>query len=236
MRAIVSAIARCRSRSSWPRGLLDVMEPRVNSRSHDLARALTRGLFWVWVPLATLLGASLMATHWYTLPLPDPQDPQTLAALARLRGDGDAQRWLVVHVLYASCRCSGAVVQHLVDTPRPRELAERILLVGSEPGVDAMLAGSALAVVRVSPDELAHDYGIAAAPMLLVVDPDGRLRYRGGYTDRKQGADIRDLEIIERLRAQDTVPPLPMFGCAVSEQLRALLDPLGVRTLLTEEP
>jgi len=51
----------------------------------------------------------------------------------------------------------------------------------------------------------------------------------GGYTERKQGFDIQDVSIVERLRNEKSVAELPLFGCAVSRSLQALLDPLGIK-------
>ncbi|MBC8069186.1 MAG: hypothetical protein IAG13_12700 [Deltaproteobacteria bacterium] len=192
-------------------------------------RGLARLVFWAWLPLAVVLGTSLLATHAATLPVPGERDTRLLGELARMRNDDERGRWMAVHVLYAACRCSRDVVDHLVDDPRPERLAERILMVGSTPEIEQRLAGSAIEVIRVQPQELAERYAIEAAPMLLVVDPDGALRYRGGYSERKQAAQLHDLEIIGRLRGEGHAAALPLFGCPVSDELEALLDPLGLR-------
>lgn len=199
------------------------------SRRRSFARQLGRGLFWAWIPLALVLGSTLLAAHEATLPVPDERDARLLAELADMRHEGDEQRWLAVHVLYAACRCSGDVVRHLARDPRPPGIAERILLVGSTPEIEQRIAASGIEVIRTSPDELAERYAIEAAPLLLVADPEGTMRYRGGYTDRKRSGDLHDTQIIEQLRTAGDATALPLFGCAVSDELRALLDPLGVR-------
>ena len=81
----------------------------------------------------------------------------------------------------------------------------------------------------IEPPELAARYGLEAAPVFVVADPEGELRYVGGYTTRKQGLDNRDLAIITELRAGHDQRELPLFGCAVSRSLQQLLDPLGLR-------
>ncbi len=77
--------------------------------------------------------------------------------------------------------------------------------------------------------KLAELYEIDAAPLLVAIDPEGRVRYAGGYTDRKQGPDVRDRQILDALQRGDVVQPLPLYGCAVSKQLRRTLDPLGLK-------
>jgi hypothetical protein len=55
------------------------------------------------------------------------------------------------------------------------------------------------------------------------------VRYVGGYTPRKQAADIRDVQILAAVRAGERVVPLPTFGCAVGARLSQTVDPLGLR-------
>jgi hypothetical protein len=203
------------------------------------ASVLRRGgqvLFWAWVPFALLAGASLLAGHWRTLPTPAADDARLVTGLAELRSAEDGDRWMAVHVLYAACKCSRRVVEHLVDDPRPAWIVDKVLLVGSEEAVDAKLAAGRMTVVRVTPEQLANEFAVEGAPMFAVVDDRGVIRYRGGYTERKQGLAIQDVAILERLRADDVVPTLPLFGCAVSRRLQALLDPLGLRDQSSPAP
>jgi hypothetical protein len=202
----------------------------VLPRSQRLLRRAQQTLFWLWVPTGLVLGASLLAPHWTTLPMPAQDDADLVAALERLRTPGDEDAWMAVHVLYAACSCSGRVVDHLARAPRPQDLVDKVLLVGTTPAIEARLSESSMTIVRTTPDELAERFAIEGAPMLLVVDPKGVIRYRGGYTERKQSFAIHDLDIIARLRADDVVATLPLFGCAVSDELRALLDPFRSRT------
>lgn len=196
---------------------------------HATATLSARVLFWIWVPLALALGTTLLATHWHSLPVPEDRDGRLDVELAGLRTHGDQDRWLVVHVLYAACGCSRNVLEHLVHDPRPSDLAERIVMVGTNPEIDALLLSSPLPIVRLDERELAERFAIEAAPLLLVVDPQGTLRYRGGYTEHKQGKLLRDVAIIDGLRADHDVAALPLFGCAVTDRLRRLLDPFGLR-------
>ena len=62
-----------------------------------------------------------------------------------------------------------------------------------------------------------------------MVDPAGVVRYAGGYTARKQGLELRDRQILGDLMASGTTPLLPLYGCAVSKRLQAILDPIGIK-------
>ena len=90
-----------------------------------LRTATTVAAFATWLALCTAGAATLMASHWYTLPRPDPTDAKMTAALDSLRPAGAS--WLAVHVLYSSCPCSVRILDHLFARG-PSETAERILL------------------------------------------------------------------------------------------------------------
>jgi hypothetical protein len=81
----------------------------------------------------------------------------------------------------------------------------------------------------VRPEELAARFHVQAAPLLAVLSDAGQIRYLGGYTDRKQGPLIRDREIMDGVRDRKQTPELPLFGCAVSQSLRKIIDPLGIK-------
>ena len=127
-----------------------------------------------------------------------------------------------------SFSCSQRIFDHLLASTRPSGVTEKVLLVGQREEFAAAARARGIAVLDVTPRELADDYRIESAPLLLVVAPDGAVRYAGGYTERKQGPEIEDVELIERLLRDETTTPLPLFGCAVSERLQAILDPLGL--------
>jgi len=130
-------------------------------------------------------------------------------------------------VLYAACRCSQGIIEHLAASSRPPATVEKILWVGGESAALGGAARGGFEVIHTSAEELAERYGIEAAPLLLVADPAGRLRYAGGYTQRKQGSDVRDVEIIRDLQSGGATSSLPLFGCAVSRGLQRRLDPLS---------
>jgi hypothetical protein len=175
-----------------------------------------------------LLGAALLGRHMIALPRPSAQDEVLGRSMASLRGAPDAGRWMAVHVLYGECKCSQRVVDHLLSSERPADLSEKVLLVGGDDALRDRLTARHFAVVPVAAEDLDARYHVSGVPLLVVVDPDGLIRYSGGYTTSKQGPDPRDVEIIADARADRTVAALPVFGCAVSQKLRAALNPLGV--------
>jgi hypothetical protein len=205
------------------------MRPNVKPPSHW--RAGLRILFAVWVLCCVVGGGYLLSAHLLTLPTPELTDlgPQR-SAVAQRRSSQQGQ-WLAVHILDQDCKCSLRVLDHLLGEPRPRGVAERIVLIASEVGPDRISAiharGFDLDIV--TPDQLADRYRVQAAPLMVVIDPADALRYVGGYTPRKQADDVRDVAVLEALRRGEPVEPLPTFGCAVGRSLRAKIDPFGIR-------
>jgi hypothetical protein len=170
-----------------------------------------------------------MAGHWTTLPLPEPEDVEFKAALVALRPRPEAESWVAIHVLYSKCRCSQRVLDHLFETQRPEGLDETILLVGADEGIEARTNRAGFHLVVVNPSELQTEYHIVSAPLLLVLSPDDAVRYAGGYTGRKQGYDVHDLEIVDAVRNGRAADRLPLYGCGVSKELQNLLDPIGIK-------
>jgi hypothetical protein len=174
--------------------------------------------------VATLgLGAGLLARHAVALPALTAPD-RVGATLGALRRPEDRGRFLAVHVLYAACRCSQRIVDHLVTTARPAGWSELVLWVGDE-APSPELSRRGFTVQRLTRAELSR-HGVEAAPLLVAIDPEDHVRYQGGYTERKQGPVIADLRILEAARDATAAASLPVFGCAVSDRLQRALTRL----------
>ena len=173
------------------------------------SRLATAGFLVTWAVVCTVVGAGLMRSHWVPLPVPPAGD-----TLPDCSGG-----WTAIHVLASDCGCSRRVLSRLRGRPPIPGVRERVLWVGGGDVAEPMPAG--FEVESLTTEGLREKYRIEAVPVLVVVDPDGVVRYRGGYTARKQGFDIRDAAIISAVRRGDAVSPLPVYGCPSSDRLRA---------------
>ncbi len=180
----------------------------------------------LWFVAMLVVGASLLARHAIALPMAPAAELDT--AVATLRSEGDAGRWLAVHVLYAECRCSQRIAERLLSSIRPSDVVEQVLLVGRDEDLERRLASRGFRVFTIDEDELARRFHIQAAPLFLVAAPNGSVRYAGGYTKTKQGLDLLDRDILAVVRAGRAVEPLPVLGCAVSRALKQDMNPLGL--------
>jgi hypothetical protein len=205
----------------------EILTPPSRSR-----RILIIGLLLGWVGACVLLGATLLASHLVTLPAPAAADPVLQRAIAAHRRSDQRNQWMALHILYDQCGCSRRVLDHLLSRPRPANLVERVVVVTDQRAAGAewiaRIPGHGFELDVVTAQELFERYAIETAPLLIVADPRDTVRYVGGYTQRKQATDVRDVAVLAALRRGEPVEPLPTFGCALSRALRTKMDPLGI--------
>jgi hypothetical protein len=198
-----------------------------------IRKLLVYGGLMVWGAACLALGSYLLASHLLTLPAPAPADPVLHQEIAAHRHAHQRDLWLVLHVVYDECGCSQRVLDHLLADSRPAGVAERVVLVTEDRAARAAwiaaIPAHGFELDVVTPEQLVAAYHIEAAPLLVIVDPHDTVRYVGGYTPRKQAADIRDVAVIAAVQRGEAVEPLPTFGCAIGRALSSRLDPLGIR-------
>jgi hypothetical protein len=177
-----------------------------------------------------------MGAHWIVMPTPARTDPRLTSFVSALRGEAAraSGRALAVHVLYSECRCSQRVLDHLLVSERPAEYSELVLFVGRLGRMAEHARARGFGVQSIGRRELEARLGVVAVPLLIVADSSGRIRYSGGYTDRKQGPRIEDLSIMGALLGGRDAAELPLYGCATSEALARRLDPIGVRRIASD--
>ncbi|GAB5496087.1 MAG: hypothetical protein Phyf2KO_11670 [Phycisphaerales bacterium] len=192
--------------------------------TNTIGNNITKVSLVLWAICGVIVGAALMVSHWVPLPHPSEDDGVLRAALQEQGNSGDS--WTLTHFLYTECPCSLRIMDHVLARGRVDYVSERFVLIG-----DSMPSGLAEGFVYqvVEPDELLDRYGIESAPLFTVTDTDGAVRYVGGYTARKQGLDVSDLAIVQKLQNGKHVEPLPVYGCAVSTRLKDIVDPLRIK-------
>ncbi len=173
----------------------------------------------------TLVGlAALSVTHMASLPEPDDEALLTRAMLKLRRGSSEN---FLVHVIYPECSCSRDLFAHLVAR-RPFPGAEEVVLfVGADPKKQESAQRAGFTFTTVSAQQLAFHFGLQAAPVLIVFDSEGRLRYAGGYYEHPATIRPLDERIYAKLATGTRVEPLPVFGCAVDPRLQKSLNRLG---------
>ncbi len=193
-----------------------------------LATYATRVGLALWLVAMMGLGGLLLARHMLALPVPDKGDEALAAAVAARAPRGS---WFAVHILYRPCPCSGRILDHLRRSRRPDGVRELVVLVDDvarEDDTTRGLRARGFAVELTTPAELYARWHDEAAPLLIVADPEGAVRYVGGYNRHKQSRRVEDLAIVADLRAAHDRTALPVLGCATSARLARRVDPLGL--------
>jgi hypothetical protein len=177
---------------------------------------------WIVVTLVGL--AALSVKHMASLPEPDDV---ALLSRAMLELRGNSSENFLVHVIYAECSCSRALFAHLLARRPFPGADEAVLFVGADPNKQESAKRAGFTFTTVSPQELASHFGLEAAPVLIVFDSAGRLRYVGGYYAHPATITPLDERIYAQVATGAKVEPLPVFGCAVSSRLQEALNPIG---------
>lgn len=198
-------------------------------RSSEQRRRARQGALGLWAVVAFVVTGSLASAHEYTLPHPTLGDRVLNQALAAQRTPAEVGRFGVTHVMYAACRCSQSIIDHLEARGARKDVAEHVVLVGRDDELAARITRAGYRLDNIEPVELKRKYGLEAAPMLIIADARGDIAYMGGYTLHKQGLDIRDTALIDELIAGKSADELPLLGCAVSRALQRLIDPFGFK-------
>lgn len=207
------------------------MQIVLNTSNNKLLRNwLPRIAILVWGITLIIVIAILMVDHWVTLPIPSGNDPKLAQAIDDSRELGELGQWIAVHVLYSKCTCSQRIVDHIFTEGRTVNIKEKLIIVdNAQPEWEELAKAKGFSYQVITAEELHDIYNIPAAPIMVVADPRGEVRYAGGYTARKQGPGIQDIEIIEQLKKENPVKPIPLFGCAVAKGLQKVFDPLGLK-------
>ena len=192
-------------------------------------RKLQQGALWLWAVVAFVITGSLASAHAYTLPHPARTDPALRVALSAQRTPAELGRFGVTHVMYAACRCSKGIIDHLEARGARRDVSEHVVLVGQDAALAARITRAGYQLDNIEPLQLKRKYGLEAAPLLIISEPDGAIAYLGGYTTHKQGLDIRDNALIDAAIAGENSSELPLLGCAVSRALQRMLDPFALK-------
>mgnify|MGYP003648079720 CR=1 FL=1 len=191
-------------------------------------RAASRLAIPIWAAALLLVSASLMVGHWVNLPHPEIGQDFEYASQVSNVAHSDRQVF-AFHFLYGDCPCSRRVLKHVMKRMPVDGAVERVVLIGEDKAMEDLALTQGYQVDVVTPIELKEKYGVESAPLLIVTNNAGEIKYSGGYTSRKRGLDIQDHQIIQDTLEGNEVAGLPLYGCAVSKSLKAIVDPLNIK-------
>jgi hypothetical protein len=199
--------------------------------------ALAAALVLVWALVALMPLSLMMVSHMVPLPAPERPDSTanlqsaTFSALAATNQQASpGHGWKMIHVLVAGCPCSSFTAQSLAARKPSTECQETVFILGDRPDWQQTLLQSGFDVQPKDVDQLVKDTGIQGGPWLLLISPEGKIVYSGGYAAQRPrpGIILQDMNILHAALAGQRPPPYPAFGCAATPLLQGQLDPLGV--------
>ena len=180
-------------------------------------------LLSVWGSALLVIVGALMVGHWVPLPKPAVGERWRVARAVDRGNTGHR----VFHFLYDDCPCSRRVLRKVLSRAAITGISEKIVLItnSSNREVEEQARRQGFFVAQVSPSQLKAEYNVESAPLLLVINADNQIVYSGGYSDRKQAYAVNDEEIITSVAERGEFEGYPVLGCAVSKELKRLVDP-----------
>ncbi|MBY0415000.1 MAG: hypothetical protein K2Q18_12595 [Bdellovibrionales bacterium] len=138
---------------------------------------------------------------------------------------------IVLHLIGADCLCSDKLANHLIKRLPLKNISEKIIVVGDNPGLEKKLAVAGFEVEKMSADLAFTRYSIKALPQMIIFDSHKPV-YSGGYSAKRSPAseeDYDDLRIIDQFFKGTFSESRPIFGCANGAMLRSKIDPLKMK-------
>ena len=177
-----------------------------------MKRWVVRAALISWALATVVLAGGTMVAHELPLPLGVSKTDQPGA-------------WRMTHVLSAKCGCSKRVAEALMRRGASGDVEETVALVDDQDGLGARLRTSGFTVTEAKTPGLRETYGVESVPMLIIHRPDGSVGYQGAYAPRRTMAP-EDQSLLAAVRKGEAPEPYPLFGCAVSRELKREMDPL----------
>jgi hypothetical protein len=168
-------------------------------------------------------GTVMLASH-----TPFQANVYGLATLAHEVGT-DQGSWQAIHLLSTSCSCSRGVAEHLIERGPLSNLKEHIVLAGQDETLESRLKVAGFYVCNLDQETVAQRYRIAGAPWLVIVSPQGQVRYQGGYAPAHARRDYQDEQIWASLFHGRSAESLPVLGCALGKRLQRSIDPFALK-------
>ncbi len=139
----------------------------------------------------TLIGFSFWQQDWqYALPTPKPQglvqvEQGAIVNLSATLANIDSSRPTFLHFFNPSCPCSRFNLNHVRDLVQTYKTQVRFIAVlqGDQPNLTEAFAKLGLNMESIvdSDGAIARATGVYATPQAALINPDGKLYYRGNY-------------------------------------------------------
>ena len=185
-----------------------------------MKRQIGMGLIFLWIVAVTIVMGRIGLLHNLSF-FPDKN-------IIAHKSTGPL--WTMTHVLGKGCKCSDLVYKYLLKRGPSPDLVENVILLGEVPEYRSGLEKRGFRVTERNPREIASEKAVGV-PFLLITSAKGEGVYAGGYASSmiEERTLLLDLKILHSLRDGKNAAELPIFGCAVSQRMQKLIDPLELK-------
>ena len=181
----------------------------------------------LWIIIVSTVISFQMAGHLLTMPIPKNLEKMS-EKIDELKGSKSITG---LHIVFDKCSCTNSLINSLLRNPSKSEVDEFVLWVGTKESLgvtrETNLSKLGYNIIYLTPETLKHRFGVEVAPILVLKEGED-LRYLGGYYDRPGSTQSYEKEIIEAVLTRKIPKSLPVYGCAVSQDLQKIIDPLSI--------
>lgn len=140
--------------------------------------------------------------------------------------ENNTKGWGMIHILAMECGCSEIIAEYLLKR-KPIMPNEKIMFLGTTNKIAKQLKQVGFQII----ESKQLDGYIEGVPQLIVFNPDGDIKYSGGYAPKMITplTKIQDQFIFNSIKNKKNNPQLAVMGCAINKKLQKELDPLGLK-------
>lgn len=182
----------------------------------------------LWVIIVIFIISTQMITHLVSFNLPKNISEFHQSILANEHKMG---QWTISHIIYENCSCTNSLLKRIIQRGPFPNAHEVIFLIGKKLPFENDLINAGFHIRRFDKETFVQQFNFEAAPILSIHNHLGDLSYLGGYFKTSAAKISLDEDIITHLYQGKNYNALPVYGCAVSERVTDLIDPLRINEI-----
>lgn len=141
------------------------------------------------------------------------------------------KKWNLVHYLGGKCGCSKTIADYLIKRKSLNSDSEQevVILLDEMADKESQLIASGFKVFKYKAEKLKGS--VDGVPLLVIYDQGSAVQYAGGYASTmiNSTTEPQDLKKLNEMKLNQSAGVLPVLGCAVADDYKKLLDPLGLK-------
>lgn len=142
-----------------------------------------------------------------------------------------------IHFLTPLCSCSQAVFKRLKQRGPLNKIKETVFIIDdTERKFTEILKKSGFKTINLSSKKMTKEFrqAVKGVPLLIIYDDKKHVKYAGGYSEKSitPFTKIDIMAIFTKIKKGRKVASMPILGCAINDEYKKILDPLGLKYAL----